>query len=123
MSDEKLVRFSFAERARHWMAALSFLYAALSGLALWSPHLFWLSSVLGGGERPRSSPPPYRLSPQNRSLFLFGLSPSHRRKPVSRSVHGASNLWIPSFAGMTPPRLIHYLAERCAEIVEYQHLL
>ena len=35
------------------MAALSFLYAALSGLALWSPHLFWLSSVLGGGETVR----------------------------------------------------------------------
>ena len=55
MSDasQKLVRFSFAERARHWMAALSFVYAALSGLALWSPHLFWLSSVLGGGETVR----------------------------------------------------------------------
>ena len=55
MSDasQKLVRFSFAERATHWMAALSFLYAAFSGLALWSPHLFWLSSVLGGGETVR----------------------------------------------------------------------
>ena len=52
-ASQKLVRFSFAERARHWMAALSFLYAALSGLALWSPHLFWLSSVLGGGETVR----------------------------------------------------------------------
>ncbi len=52
-ASQKLVRFSFAERARHWMAALSFLYAALSGLALWSPHLFWLSTVLGGGETVR----------------------------------------------------------------------
>lgn len=42
-------RFSFAERAIHWLAALSFLYAALSGLALWSHHLYWLATVLGGG--------------------------------------------------------------------------
>ena len=51
--DGKLERFSFYERATHWMAALSFLYAALSGLALWSPHLFWMASVLGGGEAVR----------------------------------------------------------------------
>ena len=48
---ERLRRFSFAERATHWMAALSFLYAALTGLALWSQHLYWLSGVLGGGRR------------------------------------------------------------------------
>lgn len=48
--DERLLRFSFQERALHWMAALSFLYAALTGLSLWTPHLFWLSSVFGGGE-------------------------------------------------------------------------
>lgn len=49
-SSGRLDRFSFAERATHWMAALSFLYAALTGLALWTPHLFWLSDVFGGGE-------------------------------------------------------------------------
>ena len=49
-SNERLERFSFAERATHWMAALSFLYAALTGLALWTPHLYWLSGVFGGGE-------------------------------------------------------------------------
>ncbi len=49
-SSERLERFSFTERATHWMAALSFLYAALTGLALWTPHLYWLSGVFGGGE-------------------------------------------------------------------------
>lgn len=46
---DRLERFSFSERAIHWMAALSFLYAGLTGLALWSHKLFWLSSVFGGG--------------------------------------------------------------------------
>lgn len=46
-------RFSFSERMAHWMAALSFLYAALTGLSLWTPQLFWLATVFGGGEATR----------------------------------------------------------------------
>jgi formate dehydrogenase subunit gamma len=53
LSEEKLPRFSFTERAIHWMAALSYLYAALTGLALWTPHLFWLAAVMGGGDATR----------------------------------------------------------------------
>jgi formate dehydrogenase subunit gamma len=49
-SDERVPRFTFQERAVHWLVALSFLYAGLTGLALWSPHLYWLASVFGGGE-------------------------------------------------------------------------
>lgn len=53
-SKEKIQRYSFHERAIHWLAALSFLYAALTGLALWSPRLYWLAAVFGGGETVRS---------------------------------------------------------------------
>ncbi len=49
----KVLRFSLAERVVHWMTAFSFLYAALTGLALWSPSFFWLSSLFGGGEAVR----------------------------------------------------------------------
>jgi len=49
MSDDRIPRFSLAERIVHWSVAASFLYAALTGLALWSPHLYWLAIVLGGG--------------------------------------------------------------------------
>ena len=45
----KVARFSLAERIVHWTVALAFLYAALTGLSLWSPRLYWLSSVFGGG--------------------------------------------------------------------------
>lgn len=50
-------RFSFVERATHWMAALSFVYAALTGLAMWSHKLFWLASVFGGGSVTRATHP------------------------------------------------------------------
>ncbi len=48
-NDPQVSRFSVAERVTHWLVALSFLYAALTGLALWSPRLYWLAAVFGGG--------------------------------------------------------------------------
>jgi formate dehydrogenase subunit gamma len=45
----KVTRFTLRERMIHWIVALSFLYAALTGLSLWSPRLYWLAVVFGGG--------------------------------------------------------------------------
>lgn len=45
----QVTRFTLRERTIHWMVALSFLYAALTGLSLWSPRLYWLAAVFGGG--------------------------------------------------------------------------
>lgn len=42
-------RFSLRERIVHWVVALSFTYLMLSGLALYFPQLYWISSMLGGG--------------------------------------------------------------------------
>lgn len=50
---ERIRRFSFDERAVHWLAAISFGYAALTGLSLWSTSTYWLASVFGGGEAVR----------------------------------------------------------------------
>jgi formate dehydrogenase subunit gamma len=49
ITDARLVRFSVRERVVHWSVALAFLYAALTGLALWSPRMYWLAAVFGGG--------------------------------------------------------------------------
>lgn len=63
----KVERFSFPERVAHWMTALSFLYAALTGLSLWSHHLYWIASVFGGGESVR------RWHPWGGVLFALAL--------------------------------------------------
>ena len=42
-------RYSSGERTNHWLIALGFVLAALSGLALFHPALFWLSNLFGGG--------------------------------------------------------------------------
>lgn len=49
MSETRMARYDLRERAVHWAAALSFLYLALTGLALWSHKLYWLAAVFGGG--------------------------------------------------------------------------
>src|SRR5437867_12941816 len=53
-NESRLTRFSVTERSVHWLVALSFLYTALTGLALWSPRLFWLASIFGGGTTVRA---------------------------------------------------------------------
>jgi formate dehydrogenase subunit gamma len=44
-----LRRYSDSERMNHWMLALFFFLAALSGLAFFHPSLFFLSHLFGGG--------------------------------------------------------------------------
>jgi formate dehydrogenase subunit gamma len=46
---ERIERYSPATRINHWIVAISFVLLALSGLALFHPALFWLTSLFGGG--------------------------------------------------------------------------
>jgi formate dehydrogenase subunit gamma len=46
---DTLVRYTASDRTNHWMTAIAFILAALSGLALFHPALFGLSSLFGGG--------------------------------------------------------------------------
>jgi formate dehydrogenase subunit gamma len=45
----RVVRYTFAERLMHGVTGLSYVYLALSGLAFWTPGLYWIATVLGGG--------------------------------------------------------------------------
>ena len=49
VSRDTLLRYSAGVRTNHWLVALTFVLAALSGLAFFHPALFWLSSLFGGG--------------------------------------------------------------------------
>jgi formate dehydrogenase subunit gamma len=44
-----VLRYNFRERLNHWIAAGSYIYLMLTGLAFWSPWLFWIAAALGGG--------------------------------------------------------------------------
>jgi len=49
MSTKYLQRYSDRDRINHWMIALLFVLAAVSGLAFFHPSLFFLSTLVGGG--------------------------------------------------------------------------
>jgi len=63
----RILRYSFRERFVHWVAAASYLYLTLTGLAFWSPWLFWIAAVLGGATVARE------LHPWAGVLFLLTL--------------------------------------------------
>lgn len=46
---KSIVRYAAATRINHWIVAITFVLAALSGLALFHPALFWLTNLFGGG--------------------------------------------------------------------------
>jgi formate dehydrogenase subunit gamma len=46
---DTLERYSANERTNHWIVAIAFVLAALSGLALFHPALFGLTALFGGG--------------------------------------------------------------------------
>jgi formate dehydrogenase subunit gamma len=46
-------RYSFHERICHWITSIAYSYCLATGLALYTPHLFWIALVLGGGPTSR----------------------------------------------------------------------
>jgi len=57
MAHGNVLRYNLTERMVHWAAALSYIYLALSGLAFWTPWMWWLAAVLGGGPVARAVHP------------------------------------------------------------------
>ena len=44
-----IARYSEREHINHWILAIAFVLTALSGLALFHPSMYWMSSLVGGG--------------------------------------------------------------------------
>jgi len=44
-----MVRYTPRQRINHWLVAMAFVLAALSGLGLFHPALFWFTHFFGGG--------------------------------------------------------------------------
>lgn len=53
ISDDRVVRYTFQERVVHWLTGISYVYVLLSGLALYTPYLYWIAAILGGGATAR----------------------------------------------------------------------
>jgi formate dehydrogenase subunit gamma len=48
-NDDLIERYKPADRANHWLTAITMILLTLSGLALFHPAFFWLTNLFGGG--------------------------------------------------------------------------
>ena len=46
-------RYTLSERIHHWLGAFTYIYCLITGLAFWSPYMYWLAAVVGGGPTAR----------------------------------------------------------------------
>src|ERR1700716_3093374 len=76
---DTIVRYTAGERTNHWVVAMCFVLAALSGLALFHPALFGLSGLFGGGPWTRILHPFIGLAMVVAFLFFGVQEASHNR--------------------------------------------
>ena len=50
---DSIQRYTFHERLMHWLTALVYVYCLATGFAFYTPYLFWLAVVVGGGPTSR----------------------------------------------------------------------
>ncbi len=83
----QILRYTFVERVNHWLAALTYIYCLMSGLAFWSPYVFWMAIVLGGGPTARFWHPWFGLI---FTLSVFGMFQAWR---VDMRITDADRVW------------------------------
>lgn len=51
--NDAILRYNLVERVMHWISAITYCYVLLTGLAFYSPHLYWIATLLGGAPTSR----------------------------------------------------------------------
>ena len=49
----RILRYTLSERIHHWLGSFFYVYCLITGLAFWSPYMFWLAVLVGGGPAAR----------------------------------------------------------------------
>ena len=84
-----VLRYNFRERLAHWVAAFSYIYLLMTGLAFWSPWLFWVAVILGG------APVSRMLHPWVGLIFFVSASANVRDVGVADAFHSdVDNAWF-----------------------------
>jgi formate dehydrogenase subunit gamma len=100
----RILRYDFGERVVHTLAAISYVYLLLTGLAFWTPWLFWIAIVLGGGFVSRM------LHPWIGLIFALAVSAMYvrwrremRTAPEDRAWRQAMMHYVRNEDGQVPP--------------------
>jgi len=73
LPNDRVLRYNFRERLVHWVAGFSYVYLLLTGLAFWSPWLFWITLIFGGPTISRELHPWVGVIFFLGVLWMFGL--------------------------------------------------
>jgi formate dehydrogenase subunit gamma len=87
---DEIVRYTYSERICHWLSGLSYVYCLISGLAFFSPYLYWLAALLGGGPTARFWHPWAGL------VFLVAIIWMHVIWKRDMSIDDADREWMKS---------------------------
>ncbi len=101
---DHVLRYRFHERLIHWIAAGSYLYLLGTGLAFWSPWLFWLAAVFGGGQISRMLHPWVGLVFVAAVCYMFGMwAPQMRFTEVDKEWWKSLHFYITNQDDKMPP--------------------
>jgi formate dehydrogenase subunit gamma len=81
-------RYSFHERICHWLTGLAYVYCLSTGLAFYTPYLFWIAIALGGAPTSRYWHPILGLTFLAAQLWMHALW----RKDVTMTA--ADRTWL-----------------------------
>lgn len=82
-----VLRYTFAERVNHWISALAYIYCLVTGLAFWSPYLFWMATIVGGGPTARFWHPWFGL------VFMISVCVMYQAWRVDMRITAADAAW------------------------------
>jgi formate dehydrogenase subunit gamma len=66
-----VLRYTLIERVHHWLGFFFYLYCLITGLAFWSPYMFWLAALVGGGPTARFWHPWFGLGFTASMLWMY----------------------------------------------------
>jgi formate dehydrogenase subunit gamma len=104
MSPGRIVRYVFRERVMHALAGLTYVYLLLTGLAFWTPALYWIAGALGGGYLARVLHPWVGLAFAAGVLWMFATWRRDMRiTPEDRSWGRAMRHYVRNEDDKVPP--------------------
>jgi formate dehydrogenase subunit gamma len=99
-----VLRYNLRERVTHWVAAASYIYLLLTGLAFWSPWLFWLTFGLGGPQLSRELHPIAGLIFSGAVVVMYAMwSKQMRFDPVDKAWWNSLQYYITNEDEKMPP--------------------
>ncbi|HXZ79902.1 MAG TPA: formate dehydrogenase subunit gamma [Terriglobales bacterium] len=86
--EHQILRYTPEERVCHWFTAGTYVYCMVTGLALFTPYLYWLAFVVGGGPTARFWHPIIGI------LFVVGIFWMHMLWRDEFNLSSEDRIWL-----------------------------